>query len=142
MGGTHDPERVLPLCSAHHRAVHDGRLVVTGTSSQGLHFTHADGSVYGAPQHDPNRSKILSEVFQMLVSMGFRQREARQMLDASGPHVGVGVGVEEALRTVLQQAKVSCMAERVEAYGGMGAWLGLGALGYSSTAAVPARPYC
>jgi hypothetical protein len=34
-GGTHDPERMLPLCSAHHRAVHDGRLVVTGTSSQG-----------------------------------------------------------------------------------------------------------
>jgi hypothetical protein len=79
---------------------------------------------------------------QILVSMGFRQREARQMLDASGPHVGDGVGVEAALRTVLRQAKVSCMAERVEGYGGMGAWSGLGESAYWSAAARPARPYC
>jgi hypothetical protein len=141
-GGSHDPERMLPLCSAHHRAVHDGRLVVTGTSSQGFAFTHADGSVYGAPQPDPTRSKILSEVFQILVSMGFRQREARQMLDASGPHVGDGVGVEAALRTVLRQARVSCMAERVDGYGAVGAWSGWCGVAYGNAGTVPARPYC
>jgi hypothetical protein len=91
-GGTHDPERMVPLCSAHHRAVHDGRLAVSGTYAEGFAFTHADGSKYGAPQPDPARSKVLAEVFQILASMGFRQREARQMLDEAGPHVGAGVG--------------------------------------------------
>jgi hypothetical protein len=141
-GGTHDPERMLPLCSAHHRAVHDGRLAIAGTASQGFIVTHADGSVYGAPQPDPTRSRVLSEVFQILVSMGFRQREARQMVDASTPHVGGDVGVEGALRTVLQQARVSCMAERVDGYGAMRAWSGLGGVAHSSTAAAPVRPYC
>jgi hypothetical protein len=31
------------------------------------------------------------------------------------------------LRTVLRQARVSCMAERVDVYGGTPAWSGLGA---------------
>jgi hypothetical protein len=51
-GGTHDPERMVPLCSAHHRAVHDGRLVVSGTYSGGFSFSHADGNRYGAPRPD------------------------------------------------------------------------------------------
>jgi hypothetical protein len=87
-GGTHDPDRMLPLCSAHHRAVHDGRLAVTGTYSKGFTFTHADGTRYGAPQPDPGRLKVLAEVFQILVSMGFRQREARQMIERSAPTWG------------------------------------------------------
>jgi hypothetical protein len=121
-GGTHDPERMLPLCSAHHRAVHDGRLVVAGAYSEGFAFTHADGSPYGAPQPDAGRSKVLAEVFQILASMGFRQREARQMVDEGGPHVGAGVGIEEALRVVLRKARVGGMAEWVEPYGEVDAW--------------------
>jgi hypothetical protein len=138
-GGTHDAERMLPLCSAHHRAVHDGRLVVSGTYSEGFTFTHADGSPYGAPQPDAGRSKVLAEVFQILASMGFRQREARQMIDEANPHVGVGVGVEEALRTVLRRARVGCMAERVVPYGEVGAWWQGGGSGHR--VADRARPY-
>jgi 5-methylcytosine-specific restriction endonuclease McrA len=48
-GGAHDAERMLPLCSAHHRAVHDGRLAVSGTYSEGFAFTHADGSPLRRP---------------------------------------------------------------------------------------------
>jgi hypothetical protein len=139
-GGRHDPERMLPLCAAHHRAVHDGRLAVAGTYPEGFDFTHADGSQYGAPQPDPGRSGVLAEVFKILASMGFRQREARQMLDEAGPHVGAGVGVEEALRTVLRRARVSCMAERVEPYGEVGVWAGAG--GFAHRAAASARAYC
>jgi hypothetical protein len=84
-GGNHDPERLVPLCSAHHRAVHEGRIVVSGTYSEGFAFTHADGSRYGVPQADGARSNVLAEVFQILASMGFRQREARQMLDEASP---------------------------------------------------------
>jgi hypothetical protein len=107
-------------------AVHDGRLVVSGTYSGGFSFSHADGNRYGAPEPDPARSKVLVEVFQILASMGFRQREARQMLDEASPHVGAQAGVEEALRTVLRRARVSYVAERIvpygEAGGGMDAW--------------------
>jgi hypothetical protein len=39
------------------------------------------------------------------------------MLDDASPHVGASVGVEEALRTVLRRARVSCVAERIEPYG-------------------------
>jgi hypothetical protein len=138
-GGTHDPERLVPLCSAHHRAVHDGLLVVSGTYSQGFAFTHADGNKYGAPQPDATRSKVLAEVFQILASMGFRQREARQMLDEASPHVGAGVGVEEALRTVLRRARVSCMAERIEPYGEVSGWTD--GWWHRHEAPPPPRPY-
>jgi hypothetical protein len=138
--GTHDAERMVPLCSAHHRAVHDGRLVVSGTYSKGFAFAHADGSPYGAPRPDAGRSKVLAEVFQILASMGFRQREARQMLDEANPHVGDGVGVEEALRTVLQRARVGCMAERIEPYGAVDAWSHIGASAHGVVNRT--RPYC
>jgi hypothetical protein len=139
-GGTHDPERLVPLCAAHHRAVHDGLLVVSGTYSQGFAFSHADGSQYGAPQPDATRSQVLAEVFQILASMGFRQREARQMLDEANPHVGAEAGVEEALRIVLRRAHVSCVAERIEPYGetngGSAAWW------HRHGTPPPPRPYC
>src|SRR5207245_7943909 len=35
-GGDHDPENLVPLCSAHHRAVHDGRLLISGCYSTGF----------------------------------------------------------------------------------------------------------
>jgi hypothetical protein len=139
-GGTHDAERLLPLCSAHHRAVHDGRLAVSGTYSEGFAFTHADGSPYGAPQPDVRRSKVLAEVFQILASMGFRQREARQMIDEGGPHVRGGVGIEEALRVVLRRARVGCMAEWMEPYGAMNAWSHVG--GSAHRVVDRPRSYC
>jgi hypothetical protein len=138
-GGTHDPEWLVPLCSAHHRAVHDGRLVVSGTYSQGFAFTHADGSRYGVPHADAGRSKVLAEVFQILASMGFRQREARQMIDEAGTHVGAEMGVQEALRIVLRRARVSCVSERIEPYGEVGTSSGWWASGYGTPA--PARAY-
>jgi hypothetical protein len=139
-GGTHDPERLVPLCSAHHRAVHDGRLVVSGMYSAGFAFAHADGSSYGAPQPDPVRSRALAEVFQILTSMGFRQREARQMLDAASPHVRAEAGVEEALRMVLRRARVNCVAERIQPYGE--AMDSSGWCGSAHPAPAPERAYC
>ncbi|MBL8619927.1 MAG: HNH endonuclease [Myxococcales bacterium] len=48
-GGTHTPSTLSALCSAHHKAAHDGRLRVEGTAPGKLRFTHADGRPYGAP---------------------------------------------------------------------------------------------
>ena len=46
-GGTHDPRYLITLCGAHHRAIHAGRLLLSGTA-QALCVRHADGSPYGA----------------------------------------------------------------------------------------------
>jgi hypothetical protein len=40
-GGSDDPERLAPLCGAHHRAVHLGRLCIDGRASAGFRFRHA-----------------------------------------------------------------------------------------------------
>ena len=53
--GDHDPGNLLLLCTAHHHAVHDGRLIVT-RDPRGLHsfgFRHADGRPYGAAPAQP-----------------------------------------------------------------------------------------
>src|SRR5258708_11217259 len=47
-GGDHDPDTLITLCAAHHRAQHRGQLVIEGRVSGGLIFRHADGSSYGS----------------------------------------------------------------------------------------------
>jgi len=39
--------RMLLLCEAHHRSVHEGYLIIEGTWSRGFRFLHADGTPYG-----------------------------------------------------------------------------------------------
>lgn len=49
VGGDHTPSKLAALCSAHHTAVHDGRMRMDGTAPGKLRFVHADGRPYGAP---------------------------------------------------------------------------------------------
>ena len=44
--GDHDPGNLLLLCTAHHHAVHEDRLIIT-RHPRGYAFHHADGTVYG-----------------------------------------------------------------------------------------------
>jgi hypothetical protein len=64
-GGMHTADNLLTLCSAHHRAIHRGELIVVGTPSTGLCFQHADGTSYGG-----SRSAV---------STGARARAARAL---------------------------------------------------------------
>ena len=101
-GGTHDSDGLVLLCSAHHRAVHRGKLRIEGTWSRGLHFRHADGSVYGnLAEADAHRAKVLADVHVTLCTMGFKDREARKLTDAVCPRAGANLGFEEALRAAL-----------------------------------------
>jgi hypothetical protein len=52
-GGGHGLENLVTLCGAHHRAIHDGALLVTGSLATGLGFRHADGTVYGGRVSSP-----------------------------------------------------------------------------------------
>lgn len=79
-GGGHDPERLVVLCGAHHRALHNGRLLVEGSASNGLTFRHADGSMYGRVE-SPVTAETYQKTFLALRGMGFRETEVRRALD-------------------------------------------------------------
>ena len=80
-GGDHDPDRLIVLCAAHHRAQHAGRLSITGRVSTGLKFRHADGSSYGSVS-SPQVAESQTKVFTALRDMGFGEGETRHALEA------------------------------------------------------------
>ncbi|HWP06650.1 MAG TPA: hypothetical protein VNN72_12945, partial [Polyangiaceae bacterium] len=83
-GGKHLVANLLTLCGAHHRAAHDGSLIITGTPSSGLSFAHADGTPYGGTVR-PAAADVRAKAFQALAGMGFRESEAKRAL-ARIPH--------------------------------------------------------
>jgi hypothetical protein len=115
-GGDHDPERLLPLCPAHHRMAHDGRLVVRGSFSSGFVFEHADGRRYGSAQLDSRKADALAQAFSALRSMGYKEREARVLIDGARPHVGAELEVAAVLYEVLRRAPVPMAREACAEY--------------------------
>ena len=78
-GGAHSPENLVVVCGAHHRAVHRGQLVITGSAAAGLCFQRADGSdVPSTPS--AVAIDLCERVFRGLVGMGFRERQARSAI--------------------------------------------------------------
>ncbi len=53
-----------------------------------------------------NTSSTLATVLQLLVAMGFKQREAQGMVDRAKPHVESDVDVNAALKIALRHAPV------------------------------------
>ena len=103
-GGTHDPELLLVLCSAHHHAVHNGALRIEGTWSTGFRFFHTDGSPYGTAAK-AEHTALLVELHQALRSLEFPDRQVRTMVDRVSPHVGAKVTLEDALRMALEASR-------------------------------------
>ena len=99
-GGDHNPDALVTLCSAHHRAQHRGQLVITGRVSTGLVFQHADGSTYGRVV-SPVAAEAHAHVFRALCALGFREREARSALDRVRQTTHVG---EPDFQTVMRAA--------------------------------------
>ncbi|HEX5098701.1 MAG TPA: HNH endonuclease [Polyangiaceae bacterium] len=97
-GGDHDPENLITLCSAHHLAVHRGRLIVTGTASS-PHFTHADGTPYGAAV-GAAAADVRAKAFQALRSLGFREGEAKRALAKTPNTVS---SLEQTIRQALRE---------------------------------------
>jgi hypothetical protein len=108
LAGTHDPERLIVLSGAHHRAVHSGMLTIDGRASEGFVFRHADGSPYGALV-SPTRAETATTVFQALRQMGFKETEARRAVDRARSDTGIptpvggSTDVEVLLRAALAQ---------------------------------------
>jgi len=99
-GGDHDPDRLIVLCAAHHRALHAGRLSIAGSVSTGLKFCHADGSGYGRVS-SPHVADSQTKVFTALRDMGFGEGETRHALEALRRKHGAE---ELELRALLREA--------------------------------------
>ena len=100
-GGAHDPDLLVCLCSAHHRALHRGELLVTGCVSSGLDIRHADGTRYGGAV-SPHAVERRTLVFQGLKKLGFREGDARRAVEQVATHVGPEATTETWLRQALK----------------------------------------
>ena len=79
--GRHDPDRLCCLCGAHHRAAHQGTLVISGSATTGFTFLHADGTAYGQ-RIVPATLDIAEQAFGALRSLGFTHTQSRTLVDA------------------------------------------------------------
>jgi hypothetical protein len=99
-GGESTLENLITLCSAHHRAIHRGELVVGGESSDGLDFRHADGTPYGELA-SPESAELRAKAYRALTAMGYRETEAKRAL-AQMP-ASSSVGLEQLVRLALRE---------------------------------------
>src|SRR6187399_1007811 len=79
-GGRNHPDNLVSLCTAHHLAVHEGRLLVSGCASSELRFTHADGTPYGGTVAAV-AADARTKAFQALRGMRFREGDAKRALE-------------------------------------------------------------
>jgi hypothetical protein len=101
-GGKHHPNNLLTLCAAHHRAVHEGTLVISNSpTGVGLSVRHADGTPYGAPPSVP-LALVQARAFRALRGLGFAEREARHALDRTLETLESDVELEVVLRHCLE----------------------------------------
>jgi hypothetical protein len=98
-GGESTLENLVTLCSAHHRAIHRGELVVAG-NADGLDFRHADGTPYGELP-SPGDAELRAKAFRALTAMGYRETEAKWAL-ARVPASPI-VSIEQLVRLALRE---------------------------------------
>jgi hypothetical protein len=98
-GGRHDPDTLVVLCSAHHRAQHRGQLFIEGRVSTGLVFRHADGTPYGSCA-EPRAVGLFLDVFRALRGLGFGESEAKNALE----RVRTRAPSDTTIQSVLRQA--------------------------------------
>jgi hypothetical protein len=123
-GGDHDPDNLVTICAAHHRAIHRGTVILVGPVSSGLRFYHADGTEYGdlitepdqlassrvdeRRKTAPTQTRVPSPARQRkiaaraLLRLGFGQRETEIAIDEASTHVGHEGTLEALLRYALK----------------------------------------
>jgi hypothetical protein len=92
---------LLTLCAAHHRAVHEGTLVIGGSPAVGLSVHYADGTPYGAPPVVP-RALVQARAFQALRGSGFSERDAKAALRRTFESLEAEAQLDVVLRHCLE----------------------------------------
>jgi hypothetical protein len=126
-GGANHADNLVIVCGAHHRAIHRGQVLLAGSASGGLRFSHVDGTPYGAasvPEPEPaansatrvegshgrplrrsdtrDPTKLRELSCRALKRMGFGEQEARHAVDLASTHVGHEGTIEHLVRRALQ----------------------------------------
>jgi Holliday junction resolvasome RuvABC DNA-binding subunit len=81
--------------------VHDGRLVLEGDAVSGWKAHHVDGTPYGQVRLLAAKAEAFAGAFSALVRLGFKHREARQVLGRLQSELGAHASVEAVLRAAL-----------------------------------------
>jgi hypothetical protein len=97
--GQHSLDNLVTLCSAHHYASHNGKLIITGSASAHLYFAHADGTPYGGVL-DPAVADARAKAFQALTGLGYRDGQVRRALARVPKTVS---SVEQLIRQALSE---------------------------------------
>jgi len=112
-GGGHEPENLVTLCGAHHRALHRGEILASGPAKSAV-FRHADGTRYGG-EVNPKAAETSSKLLFALRHLGFGESESKRALEAVATHVGQGEPLEtlipRALAILVKPAAI-CQAQR------------------------------
>jgi len=99
-GGPDDPENLITLCGAHHRAAHRGQLLIDGTATT-LGFRHSDGNPYGRVA-EPQALDARAKTFRALRSLGFREADVHAVLAQLEREGGLAAAtVEQWVRAAL-----------------------------------------
>jgi hypothetical protein len=101
-GGNHEPDNLITLCGAHHRACHRGELLIERSAPGGLSFWHADGTAYGG-RPSTGEANVAARTLRGLRNLGFGEREAREAVREAGAHVSNDSGVESLMRIALER---------------------------------------
>jgi hypothetical protein len=103
-GGTHDPNRLVALCSAHHDALHRGVLVIRGDATSGFTFEHADGRPYGSSAVSPRLVQTIATAKNIVSSLGYTTREAERMVESVRHGFDDDTTIEAAICEALRAA--------------------------------------
>ena len=104
-GGLNVIRNLLPICGAHHRATHQGTLLIDRDASGVVRFCHADGTPYGQAL-EPQTLDIQAKLFSALRNMGFKEGEVRAVLaDVRKADALRGASMQDLLRETLRRIR-------------------------------------
>ncbi len=103
-GGDHDPQNLVTLCGAHHRAIHEGTLIAMLNDKSELVVAHADGTPYGELALVSAASSLVhTRAFQALRGLSFGEGEVRRALAEAQRELMREAPLDDLLRFCLQR---------------------------------------
>jgi len=109
-GGGHEDGNLTTLCSGHHRAHHEGRLVIEGRAPGALRFEWTrpieEQSAHAGTKVRQGRfdtAVMQTQARDALVGLGWKPGIARTAVEEACAHVGTGVTIDVLIREALRR---------------------------------------
>jgi hypothetical protein len=104
-GGRNVIWNILTICGAHHRATHQGTLIIEKDASGRVRFYHGDGTPYGQAL-EPQALDAQTKLFSALRNMGFKESEVRAVLAELRRDDSLrGASIQDLLRKALRRIR-------------------------------------